>query len=316
MMNHRSGATIDSTAAAFRATFPKSNDVWEAEWYAAWYQRNLAKADSIARDVQATARTPRQQVRSAGGIAASAELQGRITEALRWNVISEQALLRVEPSNLNRLQLTLDSVFILAQVPTYRARSRTALDQGLARVPLATIPPTDRPYADLAILSAIFDDPALAKQAWQGWERDQRANVPDSLGARAFYQAHVALAEKRWHDAITLSQDAYNRFSLWPRYAPLILARAWDGAGQPDSAIAQYEAFLKVPNWNPQSGSAIPGARAWARLGELYEAKGDLARASNAYARFIEQWEKADPELQPEVKEARARLAAIKAKQG
>lgn len=67
-------------------------------------------------------------------------------------------------------------------------------------------------------------------------------------------------------------------------------------------------------------GVPFPGrcwrARTRQRLGELYESKGDLKKAGEHYARFIELWEKADPELQPAVKDARARLAAIKEKTG
>ncbi|HWA16576.1 MAG TPA: hypothetical protein VG817_09085 [Gemmatimonadales bacterium] len=52
------------------------------------------------------------------------------------------------------------------------------------------------------------------------------------------------------------------------------------------------------------------------RLAELYESRGNLVKAGEQYARFIELWEHADPELQPAVREARERLAAIKGKTG
>ena len=47
------------------------------------------------------------------------------------------------------------------------------------------------------------------------------------------------------------------------------------------------------------------------RLGELYEAKGDTAKAVEQYRAFIEQWKNADPELQPRVVEVRRRLQAL-----
>jgi hypothetical protein len=52
------------------------------------------------------------------------------------------------------------------------------------------------------------------------------------------------------------------------------------------------------------------------RLGELYEARGDKARAASHYARFVELWKSADPELQPKVREVRARLARLSAGEG
>ncbi len=57
-------------------------------------------------------------------------------------------------------------------------------------------------------------------------------------------------------------------------------------------------------------------ARTQERLAQLYESKGDLKKSGEHYARFIELWEHADPELQPAVRQARERLAAILGKTG
>jgi hypothetical protein len=48
------------------------------------------------------------------------------------------------------------------------------------------------------------------------------------------------------------------------------------------------------------------------RLAELYEARGDAARAAPHYARFIAMWKDADPGLQPRVAQARRRLAQLR----
>ena len=47
------------------------------------------------------------------------------------------------------------------------------------------------------------------------------------------------------------------------------------------------------------------------RLGELYEARGDRAKAVEYHRRFIDLWKGADPELQPQVAEARAALRRL-----
>jgi hypothetical protein len=47
------------------------------------------------------------------------------------------------------------------------------------------------------------------------------------------------------------------------------------------------------------------------RLGELYENKGDSARAAANYRQFIAFWKDADPDLQPVVADARRRLTRI-----
>ena len=47
------------------------------------------------------------------------------------------------------------------------------------------------------------------------------------------------------------------------------------------------------------------------RLGELYEAKGNRAKAMERYTAFIALWKGADPELQPAVVQARQRLTNL-----
>jgi hypothetical protein len=47
------------------------------------------------------------------------------------------------------------------------------------------------------------------------------------------------------------------------------------------------------------------------RLGELYEAKGDTAKAVAQYRALVEQWKNAEPELQPRVAEVKRRIEAL-----
>ena len=48
------------------------------------------------------------------------------------------------------------------------------------------------------------------------------------------------------------------------------------------------------------------------RLAQIYERRGDKAKAIAQYERFIELWSECDPDLRPQVDEARGRLAALK----
>jgi eukaryotic-like serine/threonine-protein kinase len=45
--------------------------------------------------------------------------------------------------------------------------------------------------------------------------------------------------------------------------------------------------------------------------GELYDARGDAAKAREYYGRFVDLWKDADPELQPVVRDVRARLVRL-----
>jgi uncharacterized protein (UPF0297 family) len=44
------------------------------------------------------------------------------------------------------------------------------------------------------------------------------------------------------------------------------------------------------------------------RLGQLYESLGKTEKAAENYSAFVELWKNADPELQPRVAAARAKL--------
>jgi DNA-binding SARP family transcriptional activator len=60
----------------------------------------------------------------------------------------------------------------------------------------------------------------------------------------------------------------------------------------------------------PQMGiRATPDG--YARLAALYEARGDRQNALKYYKRVPELWKNADPILQPRVKAAQARIAAL-----
>jgi tetratricopeptide (TPR) repeat protein len=47
------------------------------------------------------------------------------------------------------------------------------------------------------------------------------------------------------------------------------------------------------------------------RIGELYEARGDTAKAVEYYNQFVELWNDADQELQPIVRDVRERIARL-----
>jgi hypothetical protein len=95
------------------------------------------------------------------------------------------------------------------------------------------------------------------------------------------------------------------------------LARAFDAAGQSDSAVALHEAFIGTPYYKRlvETGP-LALALADERLGEVYEARGDAARAAAHDQRFIALWANADPALQPRVAQARVRLVALGAHEG
>ena len=202
-----------------------------------------------------------------------------------------------------------------------------AVTAALAEMPLKRIPEPDRPYFDVATAYALAGDADKAASIIAGYRRDVtdttllRQQTPElhaSLGAIALARgdAKTALAEFRQSDVAYDGKPS-------GECAPCIhfpLARAFDAAGQADSAIAEYEAYIAAPYWLKLYGSggieigwgdAMVLAGIHKRLGELYEAKGDREKAASHYAAFIQLWKNADPDLQPQVDDVRRRLARL-----
>jgi tetratricopeptide (TPR) repeat protein len=85
-----------------------------------------------------------------------------------------------------------------------------------------------------------------------------------------------------------------------------------DRLGRSDSAIAAFERVAATPTLEStrtiESYALAPSLK---RLGELYESRNDRRKAAEYYSRFVDLWKNADPELQPAVREVRARLAQL-----
>ncbi len=313
--NGRPSTALDSTAAAYRQRFPNSNDIWEADWYAAWGKGDLERADSISRAAAQQARTLRQQTRGHGASASIAELRGQPRAALALTTRSSEAALRALQTPGARLRFTGDSAFYAALFSEDPEATRGFLARGEARVRLEELPASERPWGFYARLAAVIRDPALARRALDGYERDHAGLAADAEGRRAFHAAHVALAEERWDDAIPLLHEADRRLSIYFRYAHVQIGRAHDLAGRPDSAITYLQRYVDTPDPNPgEDGQWL--ARTHKRLGELYEAKGDTPKAIEHFARFVNLWRNAEPELQPQVREVSQRLERLRAGRG
>jgi hypothetical protein len=181
------------------------------------------------------------------------------------------------------------------------------------------LPVLDRPDLSLAIAYAQLGRSDKAKAFLGAFERaatreERLIRWGDLQGARG----EIALAEGRNADAIvafrqaTWSDSGNVEPAPWSR-TELRLARAFDKANEPDSALVHYERLknpVQVLAAVLQNPIAIPiSAR---RRGELYEAKGDPARAIANYEEFVRLWRDADPELQPQVADVRTRIARLR----
>jgi hypothetical protein len=78
-----------------------------------------------------------------------------------------------------------------------------------------------------------------------------------------------------------------------------------------DSAVAVHERYVSTPDSRRIWSDNFFLPRAHERLAELYQTKGDLAKAASHAARFVELWQDADAELQPRVRAKQELLARL-----
>jgi tetratricopeptide (TPR) repeat protein len=189
------------------------------------------------------------------------------------------------------------------------------VESALDRFPLEQIPPLDRPTAWAASLLALAGDTNAARSLLA----DQRERLGPLAERKrvglAEAEAWIDVAEGRVAEAIPVLRVSDRGYGC-DICTDLSVGTAFDQAGQPDSAIAYYERYLAPrQNWR----TYVDGSwRAWTleRLGQLYDEMGDLEQAAGYYGAFVELWEDADPELQPRVQAARARLEEIVRERG
>ena len=195
-------------------------------------------------------------------------------------------------------------------------RAIRGIEAELEGNPLSDLDPLDRPYLALAALYAQAGGTDLAQAMLSEFESvvEPRLRGPERAEyARA--RGELALAEGRYEDAIAAFRASDIGECLVCAFPGLI--RSYDAAGEPDSVMALLERYVTTPHM----GRLVSVDHAYLgpaleRLGQLYDERGELERAAAHYAKFVELWADADPELQPRVRAAQERLNDIMAERG
>jgi len=234
-------------------------------------------------------------------------VRGRVAESVEsWTEAG-----RIQAENGSSVE-ALRNVLAAAVIEgvAYLRDDAGAIDVALATYPIDEMDPVERPLLDLAEGYALLGDPTRARELLAEFE----ATTPELHQRGLRHHRHgvigqIALREGRFEEAIEeFRQSASRPQELEPMVG---LARAFDGAGQPDSARVHYRRFLEAPHWL----SIIPHskflANALTRAAELEYEAGNLREAAAYLARFVDLWAAADPGLQPRVQAAQSRLQEI-----
>ena len=211
--------------------------------------------------------------------------------------------------------LALSMVDVSAAEQPDRAVRR--LDATLATTPFSATPISDRDYLTAVTVYARAGrvDRAKAVLAQRTNELHDTTRLRSQMPQLHQALGEIAIAEGRPKDAISefwkgdsLPDGPYSECDActWVN-----LARAYDKANLPDSAVVYFEKFFASTSIERLQADYFARGPALRRLGELYEAKGDRAKATHYYQEFVNLWKNADPELQPQVAEVKRRLARL-----
>jgi tetratricopeptide (TPR) repeat protein len=235
-------------------------------------------------------------------------VRGRLAAAERY-AAAAQAVCEAEGDLACALAYALEPAMDEA---VFRAAPDAAVrwvDEVLARYPLEEMDPVDRPYRRIALVYATVGRADRARRLRTQWEHalDESQRPADE---RFRWDGMIAMGEGRYRDAIASYRAYYSEVGC--NVCGLHqLGRAYDSAGQADSALAVYERAVTLPDARNLIYEAPWLGSTYRRLGELYEARADREKALEYYDKFVELWNDADPELQPLVEDVRDRIARL-----
>jgi tetratricopeptide (TPR) repeat protein len=190
--------------------------------------------------------------------------------------------------------------------------ARKTLEAALQRHPLGNLPTFDRPYPQLAIAYALAGEAAKARQLLKEYQAEVPSGLRKVTRLEPSAEGYTAMAEGKPADALNAFQSWWDDAGGCTQCALPEMGRVYDQLGQTDSALAVYErAETNSPVLLSVFTAPWNDAQALHRLGELYEEKGNRDNAVEYYGRFVALWKDADPELQPQVREAKARMAKL-----
>jgi len=196
------------------------------------------------------------------------------------------------------------------------AGAEAILDEALARFPVASIPDGEAPLLNLAMLSAALGREEAAEAFL---ERHRTADA--SFAGRGWDVALAAVAEAELARQAGDVERAVELYDSMERGVCRECGLFWRGflledVGDRAGAIAAWEEYLSR-DWHIRHILDPFGlGSVYESLGRLHDEEGEPEQAAIYYARFVELWENADPDLQPRVRAAQARLEEIVRERG
>jgi DNA-binding SARP family transcriptional activator/tetratricopeptide (TPR) repeat protein len=194
------------------------------------------------------------------------------------------------------------------------------VEELVARQPLDSVGAWGQPALLMARFFARANQPQRATELLAAYERSlPRALAKADPWPLRQARAALALANRDPDRAVAelrprhlnLPRNDWFEEPLIPLDSRPELARAWEQAGQPDSAIAVYERYVGARALFRAEMDAFELAGAYERLAVLHENRNDLRRAADYHRRMAALWRSADPKLRQRAEAAMRRAVAL-----
>ncbi len=192
------------------------------------------------------------------------------------------------------------------------------LDAVRREVLASSVDPLDRPYLALAQAYALVGREADARAMVA---RFRAENPPEFVQRDTLELVLVALnasiKQKRYAEALALTEKAAAlelSCSAWCFSG--LMARIHSAMGNADSTLAHTERHLQYRGSERSPVDALDLPWVLKRSGELYESRGETAKAIARYRELVELWRNADAPLQPLVADLKQRIARLEATRG
>ncbi|HEY3934882.1 MAG TPA: serine/threonine-protein kinase [Gemmatimonadales bacterium] len=247
------------------------------------------------------------------------------TGRMQRSIAADSQLQLLSPSSTSALQIAIDHATADILYRDKSADGARTLDAAVSGSEWTKAAPADRPYFQVIELYAKAGKPDRARALLaELLASDPAAKAPDARADIAMADGQIAVADGKYDDALRQFRAAEIRADGFPvecrACVEFELARTFDRLNQSDSALAHLEYYVSLPDAERATGFWVADVTDLAavekRLGELYDAKHDRARALQHYGAFVEQWKTADPDLQPVVASVRQRMAQLTAQEG
>jgi DNA-binding SARP family transcriptional activator/TolB-like protein len=235
-------------------------------------------------------------------------VQGRLAEAERhWR--TQLALSKAAASNGRHLFGVVQLGYLDLRYRSSAPRALALVDSALARMPLDSVLPADRPYEDLARFYARAGRLTRARELLAAAEVNDRALARTAPPERMWARGVLALAEGKTAEAETQLRQSAEAIACTICALP-DLARAYEAAGKPEAAVVVYERYLSTPWFWRYEPDAVELGWTMKRLAELYDARNEPEKATAMRRRLVQLWQRSDAELGPVFAEARSRLTS------